>query len=62
MKVMLECPKLTSEQKEKVKSDFLKYFPIETDPSIPSSEKQQAMMDWWVANLEIFSTLSLNLA
>jgi hypothetical protein len=61
MKVMLECPKFSPEQKQEVKNLFHRYWPIETDPSIPEAEKQKAMMEWWIKDLEIFSSPSLNL-
>ena len=61
MKVMLECPKFSADQKQEVKNLFLKYWPIETDQTVPMDVKQKAMMDWWIGDLEIFSHPSLNL-
>ena len=61
MKVMLECSKFSPQQKLDVKNLFLKYWPIETDPTVPEDIKAKAMMDWWVSDLEIFTDHSLNL-
>ena len=61
MKVMLECDKFSQEQKNQARALFLKYWPIEQDHTIHMDVKREKMLEWWVANLEDFTSKSLNL-
>lgn len=61
MKVMLQCDRFTEEQKKEVKADFLKYWPIEQDHTIPMDVKSSKMLEWWTNNLKLFSSPSLRL-
>tara|TARA_B110000285_G_C14989635_1_gene545623 strand:+ start:267 stop:1034 length:768 start_codon:yes stop_codon:yes gene_type:complete len=61
MKVMLECDRFTADQKKQVRDDFLKYWPVEQDPTIPLHLKSEKMLEWWVSNLKLFSSTDFNL-
>lgn len=60
MKVMLECDKISDENRQEVHDLFKRYRPIEIDPTIPHDVKSEHMLDWWTQNLVMFQSLRLS--
>lgn len=57
IKVMLEHDRITQEDKDDTRRLYMKYRPIEMDPTLSVAEKYKHMLDWLTENLKLFSSL-----